>query len=225
MKSFFIKATAAGAICIAMHASATTVPNTFTSGQPASASAVNQNFQALAAAIDSVNTNLTALSTRVAKFESNSTLTINDFIGTYKLMMLDTGVGTTYVSIRQTLGTVVFSAVNNGNNIAYTATLTCSSNSGEEVSPNSGYGKTTNGVTDVTPFNNKLISGCNGVLGTTLNWAFDPNNKAINLAGTNVVLSAVGSGLLLGRDISTETVGNNPVRTNTGLSLLILVRQ
>ncbi|GGX34158.1 hypothetical protein [Undibacterium squillarum] len=225
MKLSFIKLTAISAMFIALHASATTVPNTFTSGQPASAAAVNQNFQALATAIDSVNSNLSALSARVAKMESNSTLTINDFIGSYKLMMLDTGVGTAYVSVRQTLGTVVFSAVNNGNNIAYTATLTCSANSGEEVSPNSGYGKTTNGVTDVTPFNNKLISGCNGVLGTTLNWNFDQNSKTINLAGTNVVLSPVGGGLLIGRDISTETVGNDPVRTNTGMSLLILVRQ
>ena len=80
-------------------------------------------------------------------------------------------------------------------------------------------------MTDVSPFNIKLISGCNGVLGTTLNWTFDQNSKTINLAGTNVVLSPVGSGLLLGRDISTETVGSDPVRTNTGVSLLILVRQ
>lgn len=214
-----------GLMGVAMNAGATTVPNTFSSGQVASASAVNQNFQALASAIDGVNSSLIGLSARVAKIESNSNLTINDLLGTYKLMMLNTGVGTTYVSVRQTLGRVVLAANNNSNNVSYTATLTCNSNSGEEISPNSAYGKTNNGTTDVVPFNSKLVSDCSGVLGATLNWSFDANTKTLSLAGTNVLLNPVGPGLLIGRDISTETGGSNPVTTNTGVSLMILVRQ
>ncbi len=191
---------------------ATVVPNTFNSGQAASASAVNANFAALATAIDGVIA-------RVEKLEGSQKITAFDIAGTYNMMVVNSGVGTSYVSQEQTTATVVLSP---GNNVAFT----CETHVQEEVAPNAMYGRPdTNGAIDGRPFLTTTNSSCAGVLSAPTTWSYDMGVRKVTFAGTNVELMPMGPGLLIGRAYNIATNGSNPVHTNLGSSLLILVRK
>lgn len=200
------------------------VPNTFTSGQAASASAVNQNFTALATAIDGV-------SARLSKLENSQNVNIGDLLGTYNLMILQTGVSTGSVGVKQIVGTVVLSSVTKNNNVSYTATLNCGSRNEEYAMPNSNYGKTDNntGVTDYAGFNTSVNNSCSGVFPVSnLNWTFDTSSRKVNFTGTNVELMPVGPGLLIGRDFvagDTAASGTTPRMIELTNALLVLVRK
>lgn len=86
----------------------TTVPHIFTPGTPARATEVNQNFQALATAIDGV-------AARLAKFEGTAPVTDSDIVGTYHYSNLQigtvwTGTNATHVEAITYEGTFVFAA-------------------------------------------------------------------------------------------------------------------
>jgi hypothetical protein len=202
-----IFACAALTMCLQGHAS-TTVPNTFSSGQPASASQVNANFTTLTTAIDN-------LASRLDKVEGSQHVTEFDIPGTYNLMMLDTQVGTAHVLASQTVATVELTS---GNNV----TFTCATHREEEVTPNAMYGVTTNGVMDTAPFKTTTNSSCAGVLASSTTWSFNTSTKKVTLAGTNVELMPLGRGMLIGTEGLFEAT---PPTANFNSSLLILVRK
>lgn len=123
MRKTFIALTLAA---IATAASAqVTVPNTFVAGAPAKAADVNANFQALATAINSLNT-------RVGKLEGG-TITSSDLVGSYSMNAIQTELGGAdinagginpgrYVSTYVAKGTISFAADGTGKVKGYVET-------------------------------------------------------------------------------------------------------
>ncbi|ALT77992.1 hypothetical protein [Paucibacter sp. KCTC 42545] len=118
MRKTFIALTLAA---IATAASAqVTVPNTFVAGAPAKAADVNANFQALATAINSLNT-------RVGKLEGGP-VTSSDLVGSYTINAIQTELGGAginpgkFVSTYVAKGTISFSADGTGKIKGYVET-------------------------------------------------------------------------------------------------------
>jgi len=97
-----------------------TVPNTFVAGAPAKAADVNANFQALATAINSLNT-------RVGKLEGGP-VTSSDLVGSYAINSLQTELGGAgvnpgkYVASYVAKGTISFAADGTGKFKGYVET-------------------------------------------------------------------------------------------------------
>lgn len=79
-------------VCMSAQAADVTIPNKFTAGTPARAAQVNDNFSALASAVNTMNARLSAL---------ESAVTSADVIGTYDFngMRIQKGAETGFVSI------------------------------------------------------------------------------------------------------------------------------
>ncbi|MDT7514375.1 hypothetical protein [Rhodoferax mekongensis] len=196
------------------------VPNTFTSGQAASASAVNQNFTALATAIDSV-------SVRVSKLENSQNVNISDLLGTYNLMVIQTEVSTSNVALKQIVGSVVLSYARVNSSDVYSAAFSCTGRNEESVSPNASYG--TGDPVDITPFNTSVNNSCTGVFaGGVIDWRFDTSSRKVTFTGSNIELMPLGPGLLIGRDLVTYTssaTNSTPLTVGQKNAVVIFVRK
>jgi hypothetical protein len=146
----------------------TAVPNVFTSGTPARAAEVNENFAALAAAIDS-------LAARLGKLEGGAVVDA-DVVGTYTLSILQVGIGRVASGIGDVEaisydGTFTFAADG-----TFTSTFTGKKNSSSGPQPDDGtitgtWSRTGNNVTIViaeegpTTVALHCASGCRVIVG------------------------------------------------------------
>jgi hypothetical protein len=167
----------------------TTVPHTFAAGSPAKAGEVNANFQALAAAINS-------LAARLDRAEGK--LTAADIVGTYRFQGLQTEQGGPgpYVRVDTTDGVVTFRSDGTGSLQL--------SNVASQLSITGGQGTTVTGTRTLRSFNES----------DNFNWSI--TGSVIDLSGLKFY--AVDGGRLLVQT-STDTADGTGkvillVRTN-----------
>lgn len=208
--SFFVLASV---LALGAHAQVN-VPNTFTSGSPASAAQVNANFHALASAINSIDS-------RLKSIEGSQALSLQELVGTYNLMMFGNGVSTMGVTTKRIAGTATIVAVQNG---GYEVALSCSSHLQESGQNNFDYRPNADGTGAVStvPFQVMTDDSCSGHLGVQLPIFYNATTRQVSIGGTQVVLMPVGKGLLIGGEGYRASNANGPETVST---VVMLVRK
>lgn len=203
----------ASAIAFSAHAQVS-VPNTFTSGTPASAAQVNANFSALVSAINSVDS-------RLKSIEGSQALSLQELVGNYNLMMFGNGISTAGVTTKRITGTATIVAVQNG---GYEVALNCSAHLQESGHNNFDYRPNHDGTGPVStvPFQVTTDDSCSGHLGAQLPIYYNATTRQVTIGGTQVVLMPVGKGLLIGGDGYRASNTNGPETVST---VVMLVRK
>lgn len=175
---------------------ATTVPYTFTTGTPISASEMNANFQALATAIDKL---------------SSTTPTVAELAGTYRLTGFQTELGP---SPSTSWGLTKVETY--GGTVTLSADGTCSS-SGAFMSGTLTARVDNTNITNSTVFS---LANASGPLATSCTWSIVGGNTiSVSWGG---VFSIVAGGRLL---VDTHSVASVPGSHGATSSIIILTRQ